>query len=316
MTVLRRITPKRFYATLHRLADGKRGATERAFLRALQAAKGKIDQDALRAAVESGNVEAILHALHVQDTLVPTLKAGLERQLGTIVATAKLSTDVMLTARVRALAIKPTQPKTWTVVDPGPTDYLRERSGALIRDITETTRTSIRKVLARGQTQGLTWKEKADQIESMIGLTERQAGWVEAYREKLLDTGGMDQELVDDFAARLVRQRAESIARTETMRAANAGHDMALKRRIDAGDLDADTLRRVWLVTPDDRLCPRCAAIPDMNPEGVGADEPFQTDEGPVDLPPLHPNCRCVTAIDVISTDWQRAIELVHGKAA
>jgi hypothetical protein len=53
------------------------------------------------------------------------------------------------------------------------------------------------------------------------------------------------------------------------------------------------TARRVWIVTPDARLRPEHAAIPRMNPDGVGLDEPFRTPDGDFLNPPIDPNCRC-----------------------
>ncbi len=50
-------------------------------------------------------------------------------------------------------------------------------------------------------------------------------------------------------------------------------------------------------MTPDDRLCPLCELVPDLNPDGVGLDEPFQTAAGPVMYPPAHPLCRCAVTL-------------------
>ena len=57
--------------------------------------------------------------------------------------------------------------------------------------------------------------------------------------------------------------------------------------------------KRVWVLTPDDRLCEICSAIPDLNPDGVGLEETFDTDLGPVLSPPVHPNCRCAVSLEI-----------------
>jgi hypothetical protein len=36
-----------------------------------------------------------------------------------------------------------------------------------------------------------------------------------------------------------------------------------------------------------------------MDGETATVDEPFDTDDGPLDSPPLHPNCRCTVVLDV-----------------
>jgi hypothetical protein len=57
-------------------------------------------------------------------------------------------------------------------------------------------------------------------------------------------------------------------------------------------------MRQYWIVTPDDRLCPICVRIPDMNPDGRAIGDLFMTPEGPVDYPPApHPDCRCTVGL-------------------
>lgn len=55
--------------------------------------------------------------------------------------------------------------------------------------------------------------------------------------------------------------------------------------------------------------CDHCLSVIDMNPDGVALGDPFQSDEGPVDGPGLHPNCRCsveiVTNLDLVPEDYQ-----------
>lgn len=50
--------------------------------------------------------------------------------------------------------------------------------------------------------------------------------------------------------------------------------------------------------------CDHCLSVVDANPEGVPFGEQFDSDEGPVDAPPMHPNCRCslefVTDLDLV----------------
>lgn len=82
--------------------------------------------------------------------------------------------------------------------------------------------------------------------------------------------------------------RADKIARTETMRAVNAGQSEAWEAALDEGYLDEGAMK-VWIVTPDDRLCPECEA---MDGETVPVDEEFDGGD-----PPRHPNCRCVLSL-------------------
>jgi hypothetical protein len=77
-----------------------------------------------------------------------------------------------------------------------------------------------------------------------------------------------------------------------TLRASHHGQHESWKQATRQGVLPA-TARRVWIVTPDARLRPEHAAIPRMNPDGVGLDEPFRTPDGDFLNPPIDPNCRC-----------------------
>jgi len=86
--------------------------------------------------------------------------------------------------------------------------------------------------------------------------------------------------------------RAETIARTETMRAANAGQREAWSQAEDDGLIE-EGQTRVWIVTDDDRLCQDCE---DMDGEEAALGEDYDGDGG--DGPPLHPDCRCTEGLN------------------
>lgn len=84
--------------------------------------------------------------------------------------------------------------------------------------------------------------------------------------------------------------RADLIARHETMLAADEGQRQGWDQAVDAGLLPEGT-RRVWIVTPDERLCPICAALEDKTAP-LGGVYP-----GGFDGPPAHIQCRCTEGI-------------------
>ena len=86
------------------------------------------------------------------------------------------------------------------------------------------------------------------------------------------------------------KDRAELIARTETMMAANEGQRQAWQQAITKGLL-SDRARRVWISTEDQRICPQCEAL-----DGQKADMDGEYPGG-VSGPPVHPNCRCTEGI-------------------
>ncbi len=87
--------------------------------------------------------------------------------------------------------------------------------------------------------------------------------------------------------------RAETIARTETMRASNEGQQQAWNQAVDAGVLTGAE-QKVWIVTPDDRLCPICEGMEDVT---IPMDEDFDVDGERVSTPPGHPRCRCTIGL-------------------
>ena len=204
----------------------------------------------------------------------------------------------------------------------------------MIRDISQQTRDGIRTVIQNAFAMGGHPYEQARQIRESIGLTDDQAQAVTNF-ENLLRTkdraaltramrdrrhdptleralgAGADRTLSDEQIATMVNRyrnrailnRAQMIARTETMRASNAAQNMAWGQAADQGLLNRTALRRFWLVTPNDRLCEYCEQVPDMNEDGVPLDGYFDTPYGPAMYGPLHPLCRCITYIDTGDAD-------------
>lgn len=89
--------------------------------------------------------------------------------------------------------------------------------------------------------------------------------------------------------------RADLIARTETMTAANAGQQELWDQAVDDGLLTGNE-EQEWIVTPDDRLCPICSAMEGVN---VPLGDLFDVDGDQIEAPPAHPRCRCVVALTV-----------------
>lgn len=107
-------------------------------------------------------------------------------------------------------------------------------------------------------------------------------------------------KMVDAYSRKYLKYRAQTIARTESMRAVNAGARQAWQQAISEGKVDKALVRRQWILSEDERLCQWCAAVPKMNPKrGVKFDEPYQTPLGNVMHGPLHPSCRCREWIQV-----------------
>lgn len=194
-------------------------------------------------------------------------------------------------------------------VDPEAVAWARERSGALIREVTDETLRSVRVIITRAFTEGMPPRTAARLIRNVVGLTERQTQSTLNFRGRLLEkaaklkaagkrapTSTVIEERTRRYTAKLIRRRALVIARTETIAAANEGQRRLWLQAVKKGFLK-DTVQREWITTPDDRLCERCAP---MDEQRVGLGELFKPETGKgVMSPPLHPNCRCAVALSV-----------------
>jgi hypothetical protein len=83
-----------------------------------------------------------------------------------------------------------------------------------------------------------------------------------------------------------------------TIDSLNAGVLEGWKEAERQGFLDTDEMGKKWIVTPDDRLCPICAPIPDQGV--IHIEEKFATSAGEKDAPTAHPHCRCAIAMGLL----------------
>lgn len=186
---------------------------------------------------------------------------------------------------------------TFDMVNPRAVDAAARQGAQLVREVTDDTREAIRKVIARSITDGIPPRDAAKLIRPLVGLTERQAMAVVNYRDSLLKGGAQAktvQASADRYAAKLQRQRAVVIARTETIRASAAGQQAAWEGAQADGLLPPNTLKE-WQAAADERLCPICSAL---DGQKVPLNDAFQVSTGAqLDAPPAHPQCRCRTSL-------------------
>lgn len=197
----------------------------------------------------------------------------------------------------------------------------------LIRSITEEQRLVIRDILTRGVTAGINPREVAREIRGSIGLTRYQQGVVQSYRE-LLERGSAQaltrelrdarfdgtvrralregrplpraeiDRMVDRYRERWVNYRAETIARTEGLRAASEGVQEGFIQAVEEGTLAPDDIKRTWLTRHDGRA--REWHL-DMHRQERGLEEPFVSGLGNLLMEPRDESapaeetieCRC-----------------------
>lgn len=201
-----------------------------------------------------------------------------------------------------------------------------------VREIGEDVRATINQTTVEGVRNGLGPDKLARNLRESIGLTAAQARAVQNYRSALerndmaaleyrlrdhrfdvttedavLSGEPLAPDLIDTrvqaYRRRYLSYRANTIARYETLYASNAGAMSAIQSAAGAGILPRGAVKR-WLLANDERVCPRCRSIVQMQPQGVALDEPFiwrhGKHSGEIQFPPLHPDCRCTVTYRVL----------------
>ena len=223
---------------------------------------------------------------------------------------------------------------TLDLTNPEAVRYLREHLPELIREVDDEARRAVQQALLRGFDDGRDARKIAREVRESVGLTEAQSRAVGNFRRQLESgelgagaapwerrlsaaeqqqarsiflSGGESSARVDALVERyyesLVNRRSRDIARTEVTRAFGAGQDELWSQAAEQGLLDPMKTREVWIVTPDDRLRPAHAEVPDLNPDGVPLGGMFLTRVGQVrgpresGDPGFDINCRCTKAL-------------------
>lgn len=280
-----------FYRSIHEIADSRTAKVRRQVIEAFTSVQSDAKYNQLIRAIDNQSLEGIVDALGIN---------ALDREMIPVIDTLRETFVDAARETQKDLPKAVQQGLRFDMLNPRTVDYLRNRSAKLITNIDENTRKGIRRMLADGVSQGLTPAAIARQLRDNIGLTERQTIALDNYRRMLIAEGrnpAQVKRMVDGYGKRLLRARATTIARTETIAASNQGQEEIWHQASEQGLLSTKAKKR-WIVTPDDVLCPICKEIPSINKGGVPIGALFQTSSGPVESPPAHPNCRCAIALD------------------
>lgn len=308
---------------LHDIADAAAPEVRRRFIEAISRIRGTVLEANLRAALEAKNIEAVVAILSkdsVLGAIEPMLMAPLQQ---TVMDTGIAALDA--TPAIANQAVGGSLAMRFDLVNPSTVQAVRNYGFNMIRQVTDDTRNGIRAIVANAMEFGGHPSEQARQIKNLIGLTDSQAEAVanfrrliegkdrqalnRALRDRRFDgtleralgsnptkelTPEQVDRMVDRYAARQLQARANTIARSETINAARIGTQAAWIQATENGLLTRSKVRQGWMVTPADRLCKYCAAVPGLNPDGVPLGGQFITPQGLRDGPTLHPNCRCI----------------------
>jgi predicted ABC-type ATPase len=230
------------------------------------------------------------------------------------------------------------------LIDPLVVAAARTNAAALVTSVAEQARQSVRDAVTAGVAGDMTRSQVERSVRGAVGMSGPQhrsylnlqramnaATQVDKWDQlpaaekrllrrvreyKLLDgrlskpSPGMSRahadKIMERYEQRAIRHRAETIARTETMRAANAGKVEGMRQATRNGFVTG--VEKVWATGIDDRTCVRCIPLDGMvialdadfvEVERGGVDGkpvaplPPGVTGAKMDFPPLHGRCRC-----------------------
>lgn len=257
---LRTARRNRLENAVHAAADQHLEVLLTTMTQALAYGRTAVDWPALKKAVagrdQRGAERAVAGAASaLQARLRKVLPAVL---LPVLISGGDAGLGILLRQKLRAAYVRPTTLAPRMRFDGKNEEaqaWAREHAAELARDLSETTRHDIAEALVDAFESG-----NMGDLEERITLA------------------------VGDEA------RAELIARTEVMKAANEGQRQAWNQAVDEGLLEGNE-RRVWIAT-EGSACPICEEL-DGKTAKLGEEYPDPGGDGP----PQHPNCRCSEGI-------------------
>lgn len=284
-----------------------------AFFRALDDLRGGVELQRVSAAIENGDVEGALAALHIDPSAFAELpehvrQAYLESGRLTVQGFPSRKPDGT------ALVVR------FDGTNPQAERWLSTHSSELVTRISNDQRQMVREHLVLGMQKGQNPRAVALDIVGRInratgkreggilGLTRQQAEFVERARVELSDPATMaafldrqrrdkrfdrtiakaaregvelpaemQAKILTAYSRRLLQLRGETIGRTEALTSLNAGSYQAIQQAVKEGKVPANAVRRIWRSARDRRVRDTHAAL---DSDAVGLDEPFRSPSG------------------------------------
>jgi hypothetical protein len=268
---------------LHSLADKASPDIVKAFLQTVLSVKSGVPVAKIEKLLKTYNVERVLQSFNWEEIANTEFTPEVRKSLRDVFEAAGSSNTLPVRGTL-----------DFDIVNPRVFDFIKNEVGNLITNVNLETVNAVRESIKLGFQNGKGPRVIAEEIKEYIGLNTRQAGSFLKYKYGL-EGQGMNPnriaKLTESYYKKLVKERALLIARTETINAAAAGYREQLIQASEQGLLDASKWEVMWLVTPDDRLCPLCQAMSGKRREinGVYQDGPGAGKN----CPTLHPRCRC-----------------------
>lgn len=266
---------------------------ERGLAPAAQAAFRQAFEDLLK----SKDFRAFLARVRASDYMSEDLITRLQAEAGFQVPLGELQDVIQdalyMAGRSTAATMGMTGRLAFDLVNPRVVEWARMNSGRLVTNVSNSVREMIRTTTERAWREGIGINELTRRLEKYLPLLPQHAVAVDSYRQMLLGRGtqkGIANKRADEYADRLIRWRANTVARSEVIHAADAGRLEYWRQMSDSGYIDPHYTMRQWNTAMDERTCSVCGP---MDKVTILFDAQYDTANGMLDIPHAHPNCRC-----------------------
>jgi SPP1 gp7 family putative phage head morphogenesis protein len=291
------------WKAVHRAADRGISTIRGPFLDAVEGLRDSISVSDMEVLINQGGAAAVIGEIPwfefeaaLTNAFLPAFKLTQGRAMRSILGVLEddLPVDEVVLTKQDVVA-------RFDLVNPQAVQVAARQAAEAVQQVTASTRKAIREIIRRGQLGLLTVAQQAAKIRDLIGLTERQTASVLNFEAAQIKAGITGAELERRVARKfdqVLKRRAMTISRSETIRAANLGQQNLWRQAADQGLIDRDTAQKRWITTADDRTCPICRP---MDGQLRPLEEPFVSPfNGASTLTPIiHASCRCSMALEV-----------------
>ena len=172
---------------------------------------------------------------------------------------------------------------SFNLADPRLAQLIEQSRFRTVQAITSQARSAANEALGFARARGLNLRRQAMEVRNSIGLTTPQVRAIERYREALVTgnrsalrnvlrdrrfdrtvrraiesgeplTGAQMSRMVRRYRERQLRFRAETVARTESLRAVHEGQELAVDQLVEGGELQQEDIQSVWFTRRDERV--------------------------------------------------------------
>jgi len=289
----------------------------KAFLDAVAAMRGSVSLSKLEAALAKGDVDAALAVVAIDTKFVKFLRGdGIESGITSFHEAVRTVFAAGAEAAASQLPRKIVAEAVFDIKSPESISFLEKYQFGLIKQVTADTKDAIRQTIRRAFAEGGHPYQQAREIKNVIGLTSTQEQAVANFRRALSDTTtipdalgralrdgrydatllraarngtnlspGQIDKMVGRYEERFVQYRAQTIARTESIRASSKGRRDVWRQAKEQGLL-GDNAMREWEVSGDERTCDVCMGL---DGQQAALDEEYE--DGIFEPPDPHPDC-------------------------